>query len=44
MSLVVVGQYGGEMFLKPVRGFRGGWNVQNGWKRLDSPLECPKWG
>ena len=37
MSLVVVGQYGGEMFLKPVRDFRGGWNVQNGWKRLDSP-------
>ena len=37
MSLVVVGQYGGEMFLKPVRGFRGGWNVQNGWQRLDSP-------
>ena len=34
MSLVVVGQYGGEMFLKPVRGVRGGWDVQKGWKGL----------
>ena len=27
--------------LEPVRGaFVVGWNVQNGWKRLDSPWEC----
>ena len=41
MSLAVVGQYGSEVFLEPVRGFCCGWgmewNVQNGWKRLDSP-------
>ena len=37
MSLVVVGQYGGEMFLKPVRGFRGGRHVLSGWKRRGSP-------
>ena len=24
MSLVVVGQYGSEVFLEPLRGFRGG--------------------
>ena len=37
MSLVVVGPCGGDVFLEPARGFYGGWNVQNGWKRLDSP-------
>ena len=38
MSLAVVGQYGSEVFLEPGGAFDvGGWNVQNGWKRLDSP-------
>ena len=37
VSLVVVGPCGGDVFLEPARGFCGGWNVQNGWKSLDSP-------